>query len=59
MNEIISYKIGDVIHLKKNHACGNNAFKIFRIGMEIGLVCESCRQTILLPRKKFERLFRK
>lgn len=54
----IDLRIDDVLLLKKPHACGANAWRIYRLGTDIGLKCESCGRTILLPRVKLERRIR-
>lgn len=47
---IIPFIVGDVIQLKKTHPCGNDIFKILRIGMDFRLECEKCKSQIWLSR---------
>ena len=50
--------IGDVIKMKKQHACGTNALELMRVGMDIRLKCKGCGHQIMLPRKQVEKAFR-
>jgi hypothetical protein len=45
--------IGDVVEMRKPHACGGLVWQVVRIGADIGLVCQNCRRRVLLPRRKF------
>ena len=54
----IDLHIDDVLALKKPHACGANAWCVYRLGADIGLKCENCGRAILLPRSKVERRLR-
>lgn len=56
--KIVSVKIGDLVKLKKNHPCGENKFKVFKVGMDIGLECQGCGRKIKLIRREFNRRFR-
>jgi hypothetical protein len=54
----IDLQHGDVLTLKKPHACGANAWRVTRLGADIGLKCEGCGRSVLLPRSKLERRIR-
>jgi hypothetical protein len=58
MNEPLALYIGDVIRLKKPHACGGYAWEVNRLGLDIGLQCTTCNRRILLPRLETERRFK-
>jgi hypothetical protein len=45
--------IGDVVEMRKPHPCGGVIWEIVRVGADIGLVCQTCRRRVLLPRRKF------
>jgi hypothetical protein len=47
--------IGDVVRLRKPHACGANEWEIVRLGADIGLRCQACTHRILMPRSDLER----
>ncbi len=55
MNEPIQLFIGDVIRLKKPHACGGFDWSVTRLGLDIGLKCTTCSRRIMLPRLEVER----
>ena len=46
---------GDILTLKKPHACGTNAWYVYRIGADIGLRCTGCERLLMIPRSKIER----
>lgn len=54
----IDLRLDDVLTLKKPHACGANAWRVYRLGADIGLKCGGCGRTVLLPRSKLERRIR-
>ncbi len=54
-----SYQMGDVVQLKKPHACGANRWRIIRLGMDIRVKCTECDHSVLIPRARFDRLIRK
>jgi hypothetical protein len=57
-NEPLQLYIGDVIRLKKPHACGGYDWAVTRLGLDIGLRCTTCSRRIMLPRLETERRFR-
>ena len=52
-------KIGDVVELKKQHACGCKEFEITRIGMDIKIKCTKCLRSIMLDRETVEKKIKK
>lgn len=48
-------KIGDIVRLKKKHACGGDQWQVIRVGADIGLRCQKCHHRVLLERVIFER----
>ena len=44
-------KIGDVVELKKQHACGCKEFEITRVGMDIKIKCTKCLRSIMLRQR--------
>ena len=46
--------IGDVVELKKQHACGCKEFEITRVGMDIKIKCTKCLRSIMLDRETGE-----
>jgi hypothetical protein len=55
---ITPIRIGDVVRLKKPHACGSNEWEITKLGMDIGLTCLACDRKVRLVRAEFDRRFR-
>ncbi len=55
----ISLQVGDIVELKKQHACGNKEFEITRVGMDIKVRCTKCDRTIMLDRETLEKRIKK
>lgn len=55
---IVPVEVGDVVRLKKPHACGANAWQVTKLGMDIGLACAECGRRVRLERYEFDRRFR-
>ncbi|KGX85692.1 DUF951 domain-containing protein [Pontibacillus litoralis] len=53
------YHLNDVVQMKKAHPCGENRWKIIRLGMDIRIKCQGCGHSVLIPRKKFESRMKK
>jgi hypothetical protein len=53
--KFIEVHVGDVVRLRKPHACSGSDFSVVRLGADIGLRCETCGHRILLARSVFER----
>lgn len=53
--EIIRYKVGDTVELKKPHPCGSKEFKILRVGSEMRVVCLGCSRDMTIDRVKLEK----
>ncbi len=54
----LDLQLGDLLVLKKPHACGANSWRIYRLGADIGLKCEACGRPVMLPRSRVERRIR-
>lgn len=52
---IIRYKVGDTVVLRKKHPCGGDRFRVLRVGSEIRIVCNTCGRDMTLPREKLEK----
>ena len=53
--QIIPLHTGDRIQLKKSHPCGNNLFRIMRVGSEVRVICEGCGRDMTLAREALEK----
>lgn len=51
----ISYEIGDIVRLKKQHPCGNKEWEVLRVGADFRLKCLGCGHQIMVPRKLVEK----
>lgn len=59
MVEKKDYDLGDLVEMKKPHACGSNAWIINRMGADIKLTCSACQRTIMLTRHDFDKRLKK
>ncbi|MGB9619297.1 MAG: DUF951 domain-containing protein [Armatimonadota bacterium] len=48
-------RVGDVVTMRKPHACGSFDWEIVRLGADIGIKCLKCGRKVLLDRSYFER----
>ena len=48
-------RLGDVVRLRKPHACGCSEWSIIRFGTDIGLRCEQCSRRVRIERPLIER----
>lgn len=53
------YSLNDIVEMKKQHPCGENEWKIIRMGMDIRIKCLGCGRSIMLPRREFEKKVKK
>jgi hypothetical protein len=53
----VELRIGDQIQLRRQHPCGSRAWRVDRLGADIGLVCKGCGHRILMDRLDVERRF--
>lgn len=47
------FALHDVVEMKKQHPCGENRWKIIRMGMDVRIKCLGCEHSVMLPRKDF------
>jgi hypothetical protein len=52
---VIEVFLGDVVRLRKPHACGGYDWEVVRLGADIGIRCQTCRRRVLLDRSVFEK----
>ena len=53
------YKLYDIVSLKKSHPCGENKWKIERMGADMKLRCLGCDKLVWLKRTDFDKRIRK
>lgn len=51
----IPLDVGDVLRLRKPHACGGDQWLVDRLGADIGITCRSCGRHVLMDRRALER----
>ncbi|TDM13610.1 DUF951 domain-containing protein [Macrococcus bovicus] len=54
-----NYQMNDIVEMKKQHACGTNAFQIIRLGADIRIKCTNCGRSIMMPRPEFNKKIKK
>lgn len=42
--------IGDILTMKKPHACGSNNWEVIRLGVDLKLKCMGCGHEIMMDR---------
>jgi hypothetical protein len=57
--QIIKFKVGDIIELKKPHPCQNKLFRILRVGSDMRIVCLKCEHDMVIDRIKLEKATKK
>lgn len=53
------FQLNDIVEMKKQHPCGENKWKVIRMGMDIRIKCQGCDHSVLIPRRKFEKNLKK
>ncbi len=43
--------LGDIVRLRKPHPCGGYAWRVVRLGADIGIECLTCSRRVLLERR--------
>lgn len=56
---IAQFALGDVVQMKKPHACGANEWTIIRVGADVKIKCDSCGRIVMLDRADFVRMGKK
>ncbi|MGO3018353.1 MAG: DUF951 domain-containing protein [Anaerococcus sp.] len=53
------YKVNDIVTLKKGHPCGENLWRIERMGADMKLRCLGCDKLIWMKRIDFDKKIRR
>jgi hypothetical protein len=48
-------ELNDILKLRKIHPCGEDRWKVIRLGADIKIECLGCERQIMLPRRKLAR----
>ncbi|KGH82842.1 DUF951 domain-containing protein [Oenococcus oeni] len=51
----MDYQLNTIVEIKKPHACGNNSWKVVRMGADIKIECNSCHRIVMMTRHDFEK----
>lgn len=51
--------IGDVVKMRKPHACGEDIWTVTYVGADIKIRCEKCKHIVMLDRPTFEKRVKK
>jgi len=54
-----SFDLNDIVEMKKQHPCGENRWKIIRMGMDIRIKCLGCNHRVMLSRRDFVKRLKK
>lgn len=54
-----NYKLGDIVEMRKPHACGTNEWQITRVGVDIKIKCVHCNREIMMDRLEFDKKMKK
>ena len=50
MEGIDPYEPGDIVEMKKKHACGSNEWEILKAGADIKMKCLGCSHEVIIKR---------
>lgn len=56
---IAEFGLGDVVIMKKPHACGVNEWVIIRVGADVKIKCSHCGRIVMMDRADFVRMGKK
>ena len=56
---IAEFALGDVVMMKKPHACGANEWTVIRTGADVKIRCRQCGRIVMLERAEFVRMGKK
>jgi hypothetical protein len=48
-------EMDDILRLRKTHPCGEDRWKVVRLGADIKIECLGCKRQVMLPRRKLSR----
>ncbi|APV45507.1 hypothetical protein Dform_02205 [Dehalogenimonas formicexedens] len=52
---MVDFKLNDVLRLRKPHPCGGYEWTVYRLGADIGIICNTCKHRLLIPRSDIEK----
>lgn len=54
-----TFGLYDIVEMKKPHPCGENRWKVIRLGADIRIKCLGCDHSVLMPRREFLKKMKK
>ncbi len=54
-----AFGLYDIVEMKKPHPCGENRWKVIRLGADIRIKCQGCEHSVLMPRREFMKKMKK
>jgi hypothetical protein len=48
-------ELNDLLKLRKTHPCGEDRWKVLRLGADIKIECVGCRRQVMLTRRQLAR----
>lgn len=54
-----TFGLYDIVEMKKPHPCGENRWKVIRLGADIRIKCLGCDHSVLMPRREFTKKMKK
>ena len=52
---VAQFDIGEILRLRKSHACGGYQREVVRLGADIGIRCTTCDRRLLMSRSNLEK----
>jgi len=52
---VAQFDIGEILRLRKSHACGGYRWEVVRLGADIGIRCTTCDRRLLMSRSNLEK----
>ncbi|MGI6537469.1 MAG: DUF951 domain-containing protein [Caldicoprobacterales bacterium] len=53
------YSIGDIVQIRKKHPCGNDQWRVIRIGADFKIKCLKCDRVVMMDRSTFMKRVKK
>ncbi|HLR23598.1 MAG TPA: DUF951 domain-containing protein [Pseudogracilibacillus sp.] len=53
------FALNDIVEMKKQHPCGENRWKIIRMGADIRIKCMGCDRSVMIQRNEFTKKLKK
>lgn len=55
----MQYALGDIVQMKKPHPCGENKWRVIRVGMDVKIKCLGCAHIVMLSHQDFTKRLKK